>query len=52
MAAGALLIREAGGVITDYQGNDFNIDSKNLNVIASNKTIHKELQTAISRLNF
>lgn len=41
VAAGALIINEAGGKVTDFKGNKFNIFDKN--IVASNGLIHKEL---------
>tara|TARA_B100000212_G_scaffold215764_1_gene163226 strand:- start:2107 stop:2895 length:789 start_codon:yes stop_codon:yes gene_type:complete len=40
-AAGILLVKEAGGKITDFVGDKFHLDSKNL--LASNKLIHKSI---------
>jgi len=40
-AAGALIVEEAGGKATDFQGNNWNIETKNL--IASNGIIHNDL---------
>jgi myo-inositol-1(or 4)-monophosphatase len=41
LAAGQLIIKEAGGTITDFKGNDWNLKSKNL--AASNSLLHKKL---------
>lgn len=46
IAAGSLIVREAGGKISDFQGNDHNI-YKSRGIVASNGKIHDEL---ISRL--
>lgn len=40
-AAGALITKEAGGMVTDFNGNDWNIDKKSL--VSSNGLIHKSL---------
>ncbi len=40
-AAGVLLVEEAGGVVTNYSGGPFQIDSRE--VLASNRLIHSEL---------
>lgn len=40
MAAGALLITESGGTVTDTQGNPYNLKVRN--VLASNGHIHRE----------
>lgn len=42
-AAGAVILEEAGGRITDYQNNLLNF-CKNQDIIASNRHIHRELQ--------
>ncbi len=42
-AAGALLVREAGGVVTRFDGSPFRLDSRE--VLASNGLIHQELIT-------
>lgn len=41
MAAGALILQEAGGKITDFQGNPLNIYQEQ--VVASNRKIHNTL---------
>lgn len=41
VAAGALIVREAGGKVTDFQGHEWNIDSKD--ILASNNKIHNQL---------
>jgi myo-inositol-1(or 4)-monophosphatase len=40
-AAGVLLIEEAGGLVTDFSGGEFKLDSRE--VLASNGVIHNEL---------
>lgn len=40
-AAGVLLVEEAGGVVTNFSGGPFQIDSRE--VLASNRLIHSEL---------
>jgi len=47
VAAGILLIREAGGRVTDYQGNDYLPDGPEL--VATNGRIHDELIDLIAR---
>ncbi|MEN9654934.1 MAG: inositol-monophosphatase [Chlamydiota bacterium] len=47
-AAGALLIEEAGGAVTTWQGKPFDIHS-NLPVAASNSHIHAALVSVLSR---
>ena len=41
IAAGALIIKEAGGRFTDFEGNDFDI--RNRKICATNGLIHSEL---------
>ena len=40
-AAGILLVEEAGGSVTDFAGNPFRLDSRE--ILASNGLIHAEL---------
>lgn len=46
IAAGILMIREAGGIVTDFQNNDTDIFSKH--ILASNGKIHKQLVKIIN----
>lgn len=46
VAAGALLVMEAGGKVTDFQGNPFDIESGEL--LASNQILHAALSTEVS----
>ena len=41
MAAGALMIKEAGGIVTDFQGGETYLESGK--IVAGNAKIHKEL---------
>ena len=41
VAAGTLLVREAGGKVTDFKGKDWNLKSRDM--LASNGKIHKHL---------
>ena len=41
-AAGVVLVREAGGMVTRYDGSPFNIDSRE--TLASNGLVHEELR--------
>ena len=38
VAAGVLIVREAGGIVTDFKGRPWTIESQE--IVASNKTIH------------
>jgi myo-inositol-1(or 4)-monophosphatase len=46
LAAGTLLVREAGGVVTDLSGGPFDIRTGH--VLATNKLIHQELIEALA----
>jgi len=48
VAPGALIIREAGGKVTDFNGQEWNFNSKNF--VASNGLIHKELLKVIDKV--
>ena len=45
VAAGILILEEAGGRVTDYSGNKYEPDQGK--VIASNHIIHEEIITAL-----
>ena len=45
IAAGALVVQEAGGKVTDINGNDFNLRTRN--IIASNGKVHDALLTVL-----
>lgn len=46
VVAGILLVREAGGRVTDFSGREWNLDSKDM--LATNKKIHKEVLKVIN----
>lgn len=48
MAAGALLVVEAGGRITNFEGGQFSIYEKE--VLASNRLVHEEMQRVLSKV--
>lgn len=48
IAAGSLILKEAGGKITDYKGNDIQFE-KSTSVIASNAKIHDFLMKTIDK---
>lgn len=50
MAAGALLVKEAGGIVIDYSGNDLNV-MQSSSIIAGNIDIVKSLQNEIDSVN-
>ena len=45
IAAGALVVQEAGGKVTDINGSDFNLRTRN--IIASNGKVHEALLTVL-----
>lgn len=48
MAAGALLVREAGGTLSDFSGNAFNVYRKE--ICASNGYVHNEMLEVLKRV--
>lgn len=46
-AAGAVIIREAGGKVTDFAGNEPDWSKERLNVVASNGLIHEQILEAL-----
>jgi myo-inositol-1(or 4)-monophosphatase len=49
VAAGALIIREAGGIVTCPSGCDFEMESGH--ILASNGIIHEELQRELNKIS-
>ena len=47
VAAGVLMVREAGGKVTDFKGKEWTLKSSNM--LASNGKVHKELLRVIKR---
>jgi myo-inositol-1(or 4)-monophosphatase len=45
IAAGWLLVEEAGGIVTDMGGNDYHLESSS--ILASNGRIHKEMMDVL-----
>ena len=48
VAAGSLMVTEAGGKVTDFQGGPFNIYSEE--ILASNGLIHEEMLQVIQEV--
>jgi len=46
MAAGVLIVREAGGTVTDYAGGPFQLDGRQ--ILASNGRLHEEMRTILA----
>ncbi len=41
VAAGAVLVKEAGGIVTDFEGREYNLNSKD--ILATNGIVHEDL---------
>ena len=48
VAAGTLIVREAGGKVTNFKGEEFNL-FKHKNIIASNGKIHEKIMKEINK---
>lgn len=48
VAAGTLLVREAGGCVTDFKGRDWRI--KNRDILATNGKVHQEMLRIIKKM--
>jgi myo-inositol-1(or 4)-monophosphatase len=48
IVAGALLVREAGGKVSDFRGNKWKLESKN--ILASNKDVHNDILKTLKKL--
>jgi myo-inositol-1(or 4)-monophosphatase len=46
MAAGVLIVREAGGIVTNYEGGEFRLDHKE--ILASNGKVHDEMKAILA----
>jgi myo-inositol-1(or 4)-monophosphatase len=46
MAAGSLIVREAGGVVTDYRGGPVRLDARE--ILATNGSVHDEMKAIIA----
>ena len=46
MAAGVLMVREAGGVVTRYDGGEFRLDGRQ--ILASNGRLHQEMRAVLA----
>lgn len=51
VAAGIVIIEESGGKVTDFQGNEIDVGEKNIEVIAGNLDIHRDLFEIMERVN-
>ena len=49
VAAGAVIVREAGGIVSDYQGNPWTTASAG--IVASNNVIHSDVIALLRRAN-
>lgn len=48
VAAGTLLVREAGGKVTDFQGKEWNLKSRD--IVASNGKIHRQILKVLRKV--
>lgn len=48
-AAGTVIVKEAGGMVTDFEGNEPDLTKDRLNIVASNGLIHDEILEALKR---
>lgn len=48
-AAGTVIVREAGGKVTDFEGNEPDWSKERLNIVASNGLLHDEILEALKR---
>ena len=48
-AAGAVVVREAGGEVTDFEGNEPDWGKDRLNIVASNGIIHDAILEALKK---
>ncbi len=48
VAAGVLLVREAGGRVTDFFGREWNLNNKN--IVASNGKVHKSILNVLKKI--
>ncbi len=48
-AAGAVIAKEAGGMVTDFEGNESDWTKERLNIVASNGLIHEQILEALKR---
>ena len=47
VAAGVLLVKEAGGLVTQYDNSDYKIDSSS--ILATNGKIHQQVSQVLSK---
>jgi len=47
IVAGAVIIKEAGGQVTDFNGNSYNLNSKD--VLATNGRVHGRLLDIVEK---
>ncbi len=48
-AAGVVIVREAGGKVTDFEGKEIDWSKQRLNIVASNGFIHEAILEALKR---
>ena len=52
IAAGILLVEEAGGKVTDFKGNNIEINKERNDVVASNNIIHDQVLDELNKIKF
>ena len=48
-AAGAVIVKEAGGKVTDFEGKELDWTKERLNIVASNGLIHDQIIKTLSK---
>ncbi len=48
LVLGTIIVKEAGGHVTDLSGYDFDLKNVRVNILATNKLIHKELVSILT----
>uniref|UniRef100_A0A7S0G9T3 inositol-phosphate phosphatase n=1 Tax=Proboscia inermis TaxID=420281 RepID=A0A7S0G9T3_9STRA len=50
LVAGSLLIREAGGIVTDLDGSEYRVTTRNM-LCSANRVIHEEILTVLKEVD-
>ena len=48
IGAGTILVKEAGGLVTDISGNNFDLTNTKINILATNSLIHQQLVNTLA----
>jgi len=49
VAAGVLIVEEAGGLVTDFQGNPIDVRNPHIEIVTANPEIHSLLLNRVIR---